>query len=87
MALVRLLYFCAARYHIYICVQHIPGNNNNIADTVSCFEDVHFRKLTPEAAVTPENILAWPTQAFTIASCSYAIMVLLNQYVEHTSWD
>ena len=32
MVLVRLLYFCAARYHIYICVQHIPGNNNNIAD-------------------------------------------------------
>ena len=24
MVLVRLLYFCAARYHIYICVQHIP---------------------------------------------------------------
>ena len=32
MVLVRLLYFCAARYHIYICVQHIPGNNSNIAD-------------------------------------------------------
>ena len=87
MALVRLLYFCAARYHIYICVQHIPGSNNNIADAISRFQDAHFRKLAPEAAATPETIPAWPTQAFTIASCSYAIMVSPNQHVEHTSRD
>ena len=87
MALVRLLYFCAARYHIYICVQHIPGNNNNIADAISRYQDAHFKRLTPEAATTPDIIPAWPTQAFTIASCSSAIIVLLNQHVEHTSQD
>ena len=87
MALVWLLYFCAARYDINICVQHIPGSNNNITDAISRFQDAHFRKLAPEAAATPENIPAWPTQAFTIASCSYAIMVSPNQHVEHTSRD
>ena len=68
-------------------MQHIPGSNNNIADAISRFQDAHFRKLAPEAAATPENIPAWQTQAFTIASCSYAIMVSLNQHVEHTSRD
>ena len=87
MALVRLLYFCAARHNIHVCVQHIPGNSNNIADAISRFQNAHFKELAPEAEALPENIPAWPTQAFTIASCSSAIMVSPNQHVEHTSQD
>ena len=81
MALVCLLYLCAARYNIYVCVQHIP---DRIADAISRFQDAHFKKLAPEAEATPETIPAWP-QAFTIASCDSAIMVSPNQLVEHTS--
>ena len=73
--------------HIYICVQNIPGNNNNIADAISRFQDAHFRRLALEAAATPDIIPAWSTQAFTIVSCSSAIMVTPNQHVEHTSQD
>ena len=87
MALVRLLYLCAARYNIYVCVQHIPGNSNRIADAISRFQDALFKKLAPEAEATPETIPAWPPQAFTIASCDSAIMVSPNQLVEHTSQD
>ena len=35
MALVRMLYFCAARYNIHVVVTHIAGVNNSIADTLS----------------------------------------------------
>ena len=89
MALVRLLYFYATHYHIYICVRHISCNNTNIADAtcvrISHFQDTHFRRLALDAATTPEKILAWPTQAFTMASCSSGIMVSPNQHIGHTS--
>ena len=85
MALVRLLYLCAARYNIYVCVQHIPGNSNRIADAISRFQDALFKKLAPEAEATPETIPAWPPQAFTIGSCDSAFMVSPNQLVKHTS--
>ena len=38
-----------------------------------------------EAKVTPDNIPVWPTQAFTFASCSSAIMVSPSQRIKHTS--
>jgi len=37
MGLVRLLYFCASHYNINVCVTHIPGVCNNIADSLSRF--------------------------------------------------
>ena len=49
MSLVRLLYFCAAHYNINICVQHIPGTSNEIADAISHFQDVRFNELVPKA--------------------------------------
>ena len=37
MGLVYLLYFCASRYNIYIvCVIHVTGVCNSIADSLSC---------------------------------------------------
>ena len=87
MALVRLLYFCAACYDINVSVQHISGTENKIADAISRFQDICFRELAPDAKATPTNNPAWPAQAFKIASCSSAIMVSLSQPVEHTSLD
>ena len=33
MALVRLLYFCAAYHNINVCIVHVPGVHNNLADS------------------------------------------------------
>ena len=87
MALVWLLYFCAARYNIYVCVQHIPGNSNNITDAISRFQEARIKELALEAKAAPENIPAWPSQAFTVALCNSAIMVLPNQHIDHTGQD
>ena len=78
MALVRLLYFCASNYNINVCVIHVPGVCNNIADSPPRFQMENFRKLAPEANLLPDRIPAWPTQTFTIASCNASIMVLPN---------
>ena len=85
MALVRLLYFCAAHHNINICVQHIPGQINEIADSISRFQEVHFRELAPNANPSPDNIFAWPAHAFTAASCSSAIMASPNQLAAPTN--
>jgi len=60
MALIRLLYFCAARHNIHVFVTHIAGVNNSIADALSRFQVSRFRQLAPQAASQPENIPAWP---------------------------
>ena len=87
MSLVRLLYFCAAHHNINICIQHIPGTSNNIADAISSFQDVRFKELAPKANAMPDNIPVWPFQAFTIASSSSAIMVSPSQHAKHISMD
>ena len=78
MALVRLLYFCAVRYSLNVCVVHVPGVCNDIADAVSRFQMDRFRKLAPNANPSPDNIPAWPMQTFMQASCSAGIMALPN---------
>ena len=60
MALIRLLYFCAARHNIHVIVTHIAGVNNSLADALSCFQVSQFRQLGPQAASQPDNIPAWP---------------------------
>ena len=75
MALVRLMYFSAARYNVNVCVIHIDGANNVIADCLSRFQQDRFKQLAPLANPTPDNIPAWPTQSFIEASCSAAILV------------
>ena len=87
MSLVRLLYLCAAHHNINICIRHIPGTSNNIADAISRFQDVRFKELVLKANAMPDNIPVWPIQAFTIASSSSAIMVSPSQRAEHISLD
>ena len=67
MALVHLLYFCAARQNIHIMITHIAGINNNIADTISRFQMERFRTLAPAANLQPDPIRALPTP--TSANC------------------
>ena len=87
MALVRLLYFCAACYNINVRVQRIPGTENEIVHAISSFSGHWFKELAPHAEATPTDIPAWPAQVLKIASCSSAIMALLSQPIEHTSLD
>ena len=75
MALVRLLYYCAARYNINICVVHIAGVNNVIADCLSRFQQDRFRQLVPLANPIPATIPAWLIHSFIDASCSATIFV------------
>ena len=69
MALVRMLYFCAARYNIHVLIVHIVGTNNAIADALSCSQMERFRHLEPDAANQPDHIPAWPAQFWT--RCSF----------------
>ena len=75
MALVRLLYFAAARYNINVCIVYIDGANNIIADCLSRFKQDRFKQLVPLANPAPDVIPAWPIQSFIEASCSAAILV------------
>ena len=79
MALVRMLYFCAAHNNFNVCVQHILGEQNDIAGAFSRFQLQRFRRVAPRANLHPDVILAWPQQAFIAASCSADIMVLPSQ--------
>ena len=76
MALVRLLYFCASTHNINVCVIHVPGVCNDIADSLSHFQMDRFRRVAPKANPLPDHIPAWPMQSFTAASCSAGIMAL-----------
>ena len=74
MALVRLLYYCAARYNINVCIVHITGVNNEIADCLSCSQQDKFRRLVPLANPAPDNIPVWPKQSFIDISCNASIL-------------
>ena len=64
MALVRLLYFCAAHYDINVVISHIYGVDNCIADLLSRFQVHRFRVLAPNTQPFPDPIHAWPTTSF-----------------------
>ena len=68
MALVRMLYFCAAKFDINVMIVHIDGSNNTIAEALSRFQATRFHQLAPLAAPHPDNILVWPTQFWTDSS-------------------
>ena len=70
MALVRMLYFCAARFDIHVMTAHIAGTANAIADALSRLQVGRFKQLAPNAADLPDPIPAWPTQFWT--SCSFS---------------
>ena len=50
MALVRMLYFCAACFDIHVMSTHIAGTNNAIADALSRLQFRRFKQLAPNAA-------------------------------------
>ena len=74
MALVHLLYYSTAKYNIDVCITHIAGTENVIADCLSCFQQDKFKKLAPLANPAHNSTPAWPTQSFTKTSCSVAIL-------------
>ena len=84
MALVHMLHFCAAHNNFSVCVQHILGEHNDIADALSCFQLQQFRRVAPRANPHPDVILAWPQQAFIAPSCSAHIMVSPSPLGAHT---
>ena len=53
MKLVRELFLCAARMNFTIIAKHVPGKDNNIADSMSRFNMQVFRQLAPHAHLTP----------------------------------
>jgi len=85
MALIRLLYFCTCSYNINVCVIHVPGVCNEIADSLSRFQMERFRKFAPRANIHPDSIPVWPTQSFITASYNAGIMVLPSPQDEHIS--
>ena len=67
MKLVRQLFLCAARMNFTIIAKHVPGKDNNIADSLSRFSMQVFRQLAPRAHLTPVMVppavlarLDWP---------------------------
>ena len=65
MALVRMLYFCAAHLNIHVMITHIAGTSNAIADALSRLQMDCFKRLAPNAADLPDAMPAWPTQFWT----------------------
>ena len=67
MALVRMLYFCAAQHNIHVLLTHVAETDNSIADSLSRFQVQRFHKLAPEAA---DIISAWPIQLLRASSAT-----------------
>ena len=76
MGLVHLLYFCAAKYNINVCITYIPGNNNDIDDCLSRYKQDKFQMLAPKVNYAQDITPAWPTNSFTEASCNTSLMEL-----------
>ncbi|XP_006814834.1 uncharacterized protein LOC102809372 [Saccoglossus kowalevskii] len=55
MALVRAIFFKAAKSNFHVMVTHISGINNNIADSLSRLQLQRFRSLAPQATKYPIN--------------------------------
>ena len=83
--LVCLLYFRAAQYNINVCIIHIPGTHNNIADALSRFQMIKFYQFVPLAKQTPDPIPDWPLQSFINAPCNAVITELPPQLDPHTN--
>jgi len=75
------------KYKINVCVIHIPGVCNEIADSLSRFQMKRFRKLASGTNILPDSIPEWPTQSFITTSFNAGIMVLPSLQDEHISRD
>ena len=67
MALIHMLYFCAARYNIHIMITHIADVDNAIAVAISRFQMQHFKLPALNASPLPDYIHVFPT----LSSASY----------------
>lgn len=54
--LMRRIPTVAANGHFAICIMHIPGCQNDIADALSQFQMVCFRLLAPKTKVEQEKV-------------------------------
>ena len=60
MALVHTFTLLAMQHNVHIKVQHIAGLNNEVADTLSCFDMDRFQWLCPGAAPElPTPVTIW----------------------------
>lgn len=55
MQLMRRLTLCCMEYSFTITAEHVPGTSNSIADSLSRFQWDRFRRLAPQANLTPER--------------------------------
>ena len=56
MQLLRELFLCAARFNFKVSAKHVAGKDNGIADSLSRFNMQVFRRLAPQAQLTPVAI-------------------------------
>ena len=70
-----LLYICAAHHNIIVCIVHVLGVCNDIADLSLVSRWTDSESLLHVQNLAADNIPAWPIQSFIDASCSAAIMV------------
>ena len=64
----KTMYFSATKCNINVCIVHIDGANNVIAN---CLSQDRFKWLAPLANSAPDNIPAWSIQSFIEASGSW----------------
>lgn len=83
MALVHILYLCAAQYNIHILVTHLAGTDNSIADALSRFQVHRFCQLAPGAATNPDTICAWLIQLLRDSSATTSLKEWLSLPTEH----
>ena len=56
MDLVRALTLKTMKYNFYFKAIHVPGHSNDIADSISRFQQTRFRRLAPHADQQPQPL-------------------------------
>ena len=56
MALLRTLFWIAAKGNFAVGMSHIPGTDNGVADALSRFQVKRFRRLAPSARHSPTPV-------------------------------
>ena len=63
MDLVRALTLKTMKYNFYFKAIHVPGHSNDIADSISRFQQTRFRRLAPHADQQPQPL---PEELFRV---------------------
>ena len=82
MSLVVTLHFIAASNNFHICISHVQGTNNSIADALSCKQMTTFRTLTPQADTT---MTLYPTCTPYYQVCRYIMGLPVLPHPRHAS--